>query len=166
MEKRCQKKRKRWRDLSLKERFWRRVKKSNGCWLWIGGKTGINGYGRLRVDGRKESAHRISWLFHRGKIPKGELVLHKCDVRPCVNPDHLFLGSYSDNVIDCVGKGRPFGYGAKKLTNHEVEEIRKRYRPWDRQNSLRALGKEFGVKCQTIHAIVLGETWKESSHGK
>ena len=69
------------------------------CWEYIG-------YGRLRANGKKVLAHRLSWKEHRGEIPKGLLVLHKCDNSCCVNPWHLFLGTQQDNIDNMVKKGR------------------------------------------------------------
>src|SRR5690242_17489981 len=90
------------------ERFWSKVKKTSGCWLWTRSRTKA-GYGQFTV--RKVSqqplyAHRIAWMLMRGKIPDGKHVLHDCDVRHCVNPDHLFLGTQQDNNEDRDRKGR------------------------------------------------------------
>ena len=102
-------------------RFWGMVNKTEGrCWLWEG-MLSWGGYGLLKVSGRKRRAHRISWELHNGPIPPGLLVLHKCDVRHCVRPDHLFLGTDLDNVVDMHIKGRgkavakPRNYGAHAL---------------------------------------------------
>lgn len=77
---------------------------NSGCWLWIGALRA--GYGNFWYKGKNESAHRVSWLLHNGKIPDEKCVLHKCDMPSCVNPDHLFIGTQRDNVIDAVSKGR------------------------------------------------------------
>jgi hypothetical protein len=97
------------RAVPMKERFatkWM-PEPFSGCWLWTGG---INtwGYGVLHRRGAHESisAHRAAWELHRGPIPNGLFVLHKCDTRMCVNPDHLFLGTQRDNIHDCMAKGR------------------------------------------------------------
>lgn len=77
-----------------------------GCWLWTKGRAGGR-YGQLRLpDGSALPAHRLSYELHKGPIPKGMLVCHTCDVMACVNPDHLWLGTNSDNIRDCVAKGR------------------------------------------------------------
>src|SRR5690554_4431436 len=85
-------------------KFWSRINKTDSCWLWIG-RLNYSGYGvfTTRVGIR---AHRFSWELHNGKIPDGMHVLHKCDVRHCVNPSHLFLGNHKDNMNDMIRKGR------------------------------------------------------------
>jgi hypothetical protein len=82
---------------------------NSGCWLWTGAATPF-GYGNFMVmkAGKKstEKAHRFSYQLHHGPIPKGMVVMHKCDVPGCVNPDHLSLGTPSENSRDIVKKGR------------------------------------------------------------
>lgn len=97
--------------LPLRVRFWKFVAKStseNGCWEWAGKKTHDH-YGQIRPGGKKSShvmAHRVSWELHFGSIPADMLVCHRCDNPPCVRPDHLFLGTHQDNVLDAIEKGR------------------------------------------------------------
>ncbi|MHB8742598.1 MAG: HNH endonuclease signature motif containing protein [Sulfuricaulis sp.] len=89
-------------------RFWSKVEKSDGCWLWRGAII-PKGYGYFHVGGRlgqNLGAHRVSWRITNGEIPKGMFVLHKCDVRNCVRPEHLWLGTAMDNTKDMVAKGR------------------------------------------------------------
>jgi hypothetical protein len=95
------------RRKSLEEYFWLRVKKTDGCWLWTGRKA-YWGYGsvQLYAGAPRTGAHRASWQIHYGKIPEGLWVLHKCDNPQCVRPDHLFLGTNTDNMRDCWAKGR------------------------------------------------------------
>lgn len=85
--------------------FWCRVDKTNDCWLWSGTLTDT-GYGHMWYLGKRERCHRISYKLSFGEIPKGLLVCHHCDVRNCVNPSHLFLGTKKDNAHDMVVKGR------------------------------------------------------------
>lgn len=93
-----------------KKRFLMFVKVVGECWEWQGGKRG-RGYGSFKFNGKDMIASRVAWLIFRGEIPPGNghhgtCVLHKCDNPPCVNPDHLFLGSNRDNAIDAAKKGR------------------------------------------------------------
>lgn len=89
--------------------FWRHVRKSDGCWEWQGNRNNRNyGMSWYHPLGKKIPAHRVSWLLAHGEIPEGMCVLHKCDNRPCVRPDHLFLGTHSDNTRDMNAKGRGF----------------------------------------------------------
>lgn len=88
------------------------------CWLWMGSLNN-NGYGWFRVDGKTILAHRASWEFEHSDIPKGRNVLHQCDTPRCVRPDHLFLGTQSDNMLDCSRKGRLYvpSNGSQLLTH-------------------------------------------------
>lgn len=94
---------------NMRERFYDRARRSDGCWSWLGTVDGC-GYGRLG----SVSAHRVAWELHRGPIPVGMCVCHSCDNPSCVNPDHLFLGTHGDNARDMVAKGRWRG-GRKRL---------------------------------------------------
>ncbi|PXV54182.1 HNH endonuclease [Dyella jiangningensis] len=77
-----------------------------GCWLWLGARD-PDGYGKLGIHGRNMiRAHRLFYAFHKGPIPVGMQVCHKCDTPLCVNPDHLFLGSNTDNAVDRERKNR------------------------------------------------------------
>jgi hypothetical protein len=102
-------------------RFWKHVRKTEGCWEWMATcqpfpkHPELRGHGQMRIDGRGVLVHRVSWQLHYGPIPEGLLVLHHCDNRPCVRPDHLFLGTHADNTADGVRKGRITGY---RLADH------------------------------------------------
>jgi hypothetical protein len=144
------------------ERFWRHVKRSDGCWLWQGGLS-TDGYGRIRQPGKRSKvlAHRFSYARHYGPIPDGLWVLHRCDVRACVRPDHLFLGTHADNMRDKVTKGRqPSTRGEKnpraKLTAGQVLLIRERHRQGESRD---ALAQAFGVTYETVAMIVRRATW-------
>lgn len=90
---------------TLKERFESKYipVTESGCWIWIANiiKTG---YGVIGVKGKMRLAHRTAWELYVDPIPEGIFVLHKCDVRSCVNPNHLFLGTHQDNMADMMKK--------------------------------------------------------------
>ncbi len=148
---------------TIAERFWPKVNigPQDQCWEWQAA-MGTDGYGRL---GHNMRTHRLAWELTYGAIPDGLWVLHHCDNRACVNPDHLFLGTALDNTRDMIAKGRqkivPGLKGERnptsKLTLEQVREIRERYARGENQ---RALGREFGVSKSLIGNIVRGEAWK------
>lgn len=150
------------------ERFWKYVKKTAGCWFWVGAKTKA-GYGTLEIEKRKIYVHRFSYILHYGKIPRGSghhgiCVLHQCDTPPCVNPRHLFLGTHSDNMKDRDNKGRRGKFDRRgeksssaKLTWEEVEEIRKLYLTGKYYH--KDLAEKFFVSRLNIGNIVRNESW-------
>ncbi len=83
------------------EKFYAKLTKTDSCWLWTAGKY-PNGYGSFQ----SQYAHRVSYQMHNGEIPKGQIVRHTCDVRECVNPEHLILGTHKDNTHDSVIRNR------------------------------------------------------------
>lgn len=98
---------------SMRERFEEKVMPvtESGCWLWLASVWRRSGYGRIHYGtghGKSLRAHRVSYELYCGPIPSGLLVLHRCDVRSCVNPNHLFLGTHTDNVRDAVKKKRNY----------------------------------------------------------
>lgn len=86
------------------QRFWSKVNKAD-CWIWIGA-TNSKGYGSFGLDGKTTSTHRISYMIHKGDIPGGMVVCHTCNNPPCVNPDHLYLGTAYDNMRQAADEGR------------------------------------------------------------
>jgi len=86
-------------------RFFEKVEKTDGCWLWTGALN-VGGYGSFGFGDKRLGAHRFSYEIHKGEIPEGLFVCHSCDVRRCVNPDHLWLGNNAENMKDMYDKGR------------------------------------------------------------
>lgn len=91
--------------LALTERFWAKVEKGDGCWLWTGA-TSRRGYGSVTINGRSVATHRASYEAYHGPIPDGLHVLHSCDTPACVNPEHLRVGTRLDNMRDRAERGR------------------------------------------------------------
>lgn len=92
--------------LSLIERFSTKYDiKESGCWEWNGALR-ADGYGILKVDGVCDGAHRYSYKLHKGDINDGMVICHTCDNRKCINPDHLFMATQQDNLLDAMEKGR------------------------------------------------------------
>lgn len=142
-------------------RFWRSVRKTDGCWEWTAAlKT--TGYGYV-WDGKKmSSAHRTSWIMANGPVPDGLCVLHRCDNRICVRPSHLFLGTYADNNSDRASKGRsnpPKGeaHFRAKLTTEDVVSIRALSLTG---LSHSRLADRFGVSKSTIGHLLTGRIWR------
>lgn len=139
------------------KRFWNKVHKTKTCWLWK--YPSKDGYGRYSTE--RKYAHRFSWELIYGKIPKGFVICHKCDIKNCVNPKHLFLGRQSDNIKDKVKKDRQAkgnDIPTSKLTEKEVLEIRNKYIP--RIYSIRMLAREYNVAYDSIWSIVNKQSWK------
>lgn len=143
-------------------RFWKYVDRSSACWNWVG-RNKVGEYGRIKISGRSVLSHRYSYELHFGEIPKGKLVCHKCDNPLCVRPDHLFIGTYQDNVDDMVAKGRGVNltgenHGRSKLKNCQVLEIRSMYSSG--RYFLKDLSNIFGVSVSQIHKCVKLIAWK------
>lgn len=135
------------------QRFLEKVEiRESGCHEWI---CSVNrgGYGKFYYEGKCNTAHRVSYILFNGKIPDNLFVLHKCDNRICVNPEHLFLGSGKDNIRDMDKKKRR---GTKcPLTNSQVDEIREMLR---NRYSQQKIAEKFNVGQTVISRIKLGQT--------
>lgn len=150
---------------SLWDRFYDKVcpEALTGCWLWTGAVKEL-GYGVIGLGTREQGtakAHRVSYMLHKGEIPAGMSVLHRCDTPSCVNPSHLFLGTLSDNMRDCVAKKRQFkpnNRGERSTTRvlslQQVNEIRKK------EKTGRQYAAQFGVSKSTVFAIWRNVNWK------
>jgi len=134
------------------------------CWMWTASRR--NGYGQMKVDGRVISAHRISYEIHNGPVLAGMFICHRCDVKLCVNPAHMFLGTHADNMRDMTIKGRSVhhpappgeGHPCAKLSDDKVVEIRTLYAMGG--FSQKELAKRFGVTKANISYITLRKTWR------
>lgn len=151
------------------KRFWALVKKNaneNGCWLWQGGT--VQGYGSFTFPELREyRAHRISYrLAHNKKpIPDGLGVLHKisCHNRGCVNPNHLYLGTHSQNCLDSIENGTHPSFTCHgenahhaKLSEAQAIRVLKEYR----RGNVKQLAQEFAVSEACLHDIRQGRSWR------
>lgn len=156
--------------------FWSKVQVGDmsDCWLWQSTLSGKR-YGNVTIDSKPQLAHRVAYRLIFGDIPEGMMVCHHCDNPPCCNPLHLFLGTGSDNQIDCVNKGRKPSvagennpiYGLKgernpkaKFTQAQAEKIREQYKAGLSQ---KALGKIYGVTQVCISTIVTNKVYRSQA---
>jgi hypothetical protein len=158
-----------WSDekrAAIFRRFWAKVNRADAkaCWLWKG-QRGTHGYGMFGLGRQVVRAHRFAWMASRGPIPAGQEVCHRCDVKLCVNPAHLFVGSHRANHLDAVCKGRKRAWGVQKLNAVQVIDIRARAAAGTLQRSLAA---DFGVSEGTVSQIVNRRTWAHlpAAHGR
>lgn len=152
----------------VESRFWRYVDTSGDCWLWAGGSVNKKGYGQIQTGGKGSKhvlAHRLSYEMHHGVIPDGMVVMHKCDNPSCVNPDHLRVGTQSENIIDAMTKGRKVlpdlprfsgeNHPSSKLTAENVKYIQTCGKP------TKELAAQFGVALSTVIRARNGRSWKQ-----
>lgn len=119
-----------------------------GCWVWQGAKDPA-GYGAVKLNGRKWNAHRAAYVAFVGQVPNARIVCHRCHNHACINPDHLYAGSRSDNISDAKRAGKDM---AARLTPEQVAQIRRNRQPRS------ALANRFGVGLSTINKILRGDT--------
>lgn len=149
-----------WNDdrrAAIFRQFWDKVQRADAkaCWPWTG-SIASHGYGVFSVGDARIRAHRFAWIASRGPIPEGQEVCHQCDCKSCVNPDHLFLGSHRDNMLDAIRKGRKRAWGLQKLDAARVLDIRSRAASGVLQ---RSIATEFGISEGTVSQIVNRRTW-------
>lgn len=155
----------------LWQRFWAKVSPSltSECWIWTG--TGQPRYGIVRVNGRAHLTHRVAWELVHGPIPPGLLVLHHCDVPPCVRPEHLYIGTYRENALDMWRRQRHRAYrgglppgaapgernGHAKLRDADILEIRRLAAAGRMTQD--AIGRQFGIGQGHVSLIVGRKLW-------
>jgi hypothetical protein len=137
------------------ERFWKKVLKTQTCWIWMGGHNEA-GYGTFfRYDkdgnGRFINAHRFSWEICHGTIPFGKQILHKCDNPRCVRPDHLAIGTQSENILDSMAKER---FPSCKVKATDIIAIRNDPR------SQTKIARDYGTTRSCIQHIKSGRSWR------
>ena len=151
-------------NIKEQDRFWNKVNKGNEneCWEWVAGLD-TPGYGIFYPTRRRPiHASRYSWEIHNGEIPENICVLHKCDNPPCVNPNHLFLGTKKDNYQDMVTKGRQVVLRGEespksKLKEDDIRSIRQMYK--SEKMTQKQLANLFGVTRGLIGHIIQGRIW-------
>lgn len=134
-------------------------KPSCGCWLWTGAvRDSRNTYGVTRVKGKSTFAHRASYRAHVGPIPSGMFVCHVCDVKRCINPEHLYLGTPQQNIVDAWEKGLMcVNRGGAKLNEKQVQMLRK-----DVSGGMphATAAKKYGIQKNSVWKACARYTWK------
>lgn len=145
---------------TLKERFEDKIFKEKDCWIWKGTrmhKKNFN-YGVFKVYGKQTLAHRVSYALYKEEIPDGMFVLHSCDNPPCVNPNHLRIGTIKDNNRDRSIRGRS---PLEKLTRDEVKEIRESLANKSLNN--KQISKKYNISYSYVSSIKHYRVWKDIS---
>lgn len=143
------------------KKFWSKVQFTNGCWNWTTRSGILKYYGCISFNHKQYKAHILSYEYFYGQsVPPGLEVCHHCDNAPCVNPEHLFVGTHAQNLADASAKGRtPRGSrdGNSKLKEDDIPNIRALSAEGV---SGIAIGKWYGVDPSTIYKILWGKRWR------
>ena len=151
-------------DEKARKRFEKKINNDieTGCHEWIA-RLNMGGYGNFRYKGKTWSAHRFSYIMYKGEIPKGNgfhgtCVLHKCDNRKCVNPDHLFLGTHQDNMVDRDEKGRQGGAKGKDngMYDHTSYTFENKKKGWKLRCTQSYLRETFTLHSGNLSQMILG----------
>ena len=131
-----------------------------GCWIWEASLHNT-GYGKMRYRGKKVTAHRISYMVYKGEIPKDMFVLHSCDVRECINPNHLRLGDHIDNMSDMSSRNRTRNQTGttRYLDREQVLDVREKFASGEYRQI--DLARMYNVHDCVIRQIVQGKTYKD-----
>lgn len=130
-----------------------------GCWIWDA-HVNLGGYGQLTINKKPYLAHRFSYICFNGAIPEGMCVCHRCDVRNCVNPDHLFLGTNQDNTNDMLKKsraGHQTGTFKIKLTQQKADEIRELRK---QGLTLSQIAEKYDINHNTVSGVINNKSWR------
>lgn len=130
-----------------------------GCWMWSGAINGREGYGQIMFDGRRQGAHRVAVQIFKGPIPDGMFVLHHCDTPGCVNPEHLYVGSLSDNSSDRERRGRGADNRGSKSPKALLTEEAARHILTSTEKP-KVLAERFGVHPETIYTVLKRRSWR------
>lgn len=140
----------------IETRLWERViAGAGGCILFVGSRR-VSGHGQIHYAGRNRTAHQVAWELANGPIPVGKQINHTCDVAPCVNLRHLYLGTQQENISDAVTRGRSVkgsATGTAVLTEDDALAI---FRAPGRQIDI---ARDFGVSRSTVYMIKAGKNW-------
>ena len=146
----------------IERRFWTKVEKSDGCWLWISARA-TNGYGKFGdwKNRKTWAAHRLAWTLTIGPIPPGLEVCHSCNVKLCVRPGHLYLAPHATNMADARRDGL-YAVGARhpraRLTEEQVRCIRLQVAAGESRS---AVARQYGLHSTAVSAIVRGALWRD-----